>query len=91
MIVSIGHSFRKILKNPKAPGWKQTQSRGAAQALSLSQSKASRGVLLEMFCHRVGRGKAEITENPEKFIEQFGVSCVSQDGWREGKEEADPR
>lgn len=68
---------------------KQGSSTGFVTVPKQGEQRGAAGnVLIE---GGVGRGKAEITENLEKFIEQFGVSCVSQDGWREGKEEADPR
>lgn len=88
MIVSTGHSFRKILKNPKAPDWKQEQSKGAAQAVvtvpNQGQQGGSAGNVLSQ--GGFGRGKAEkITENLERFMEQFGVPCVSQDAEERGK------
>lgn len=62
MIASTGHSFRKIPKNTKAPEW----SRHKARQQSLFQTQVSRELLLEMFVQ--GRGKAQITENPENSL-----------------------
>lgn len=67
---------------------KQGSSRGFVPVPKQGEQRDAAGNVLSQ--GGVGRGKAEITENPERFIEQFAVSCVSQDGWREGKEETDP-